>query len=90
MAFADDVKNYCNTDDDVSAYISAAEAYLANSGIDTDEDNALYALSVKMLVSAWYENRTPDPSSVNAPQPFGLTGIILQLKLAQEVANNAI
>lgn len=88
MALADDVKTYCNAidGDDLSTYISAAEAYLTNAGITAAETNSLYALAVKMLVSSWYDNRTPDPSdkTVNVPQPYGLKGIILQLQLAQE------
>jgi len=83
MALADDVKEYCGTDDDVSGYIAAAETYLSNAGITKAESDALYALAVKMLVSTWYDNRTTDPSDKAAPQPFGLSGIILQLQLSQ-------
>lgn len=86
MAFIDDVQTYCETDDDVTTYISAAEGYLTGAGIAVAEDNALYAMAVKMLVSCWYDNRVPDPAdkAINVPQPFGLAGIILQLQLTQE------
>lgn len=85
MAFADDVKTYCNADDDVSSYIGAAEAYLTNAGVAAAETNPLYALAVKMMVSCWYDNRVPDPAdkAVNVPQPYGLQGIILQLQMSQ-------
>lgn len=83
MALADDVKEYCSTDDDLSGYINAAEAYLSNAGIAKAESDALYALAVKMLVLTWYDNRTTGPSDKAATQPFGLSGIILQLQLSQ-------
>lgn len=85
MAFLDNVKEYCSTDDDVSGYINAAEAYLSNAGVSKAEDNPLYALAVKMMVSFWYDNRTPEPGEKgdNVPQPYGLNGIILQLQLSQ-------
>ncbi|HEX3018544.1 MAG TPA: head-tail connector protein [Caproicibacter sp.] len=88
MAFADDVKTYCNTDDDLSSYIGAAEASLLTAGVAKAEDNPLYALAVKMMVSCWYDNRVPDPANkaVNVPQPYGLAGIILQLQMSQGVS----
>jgi hypothetical protein len=89
MAFRDDVNEYCNPvdGDDLSPYISAAETYLTNAGVTAAESNSLYALAVKMLVSQWYDTRTPDPSEKNLPQPYGLSGIILQLQLAQEATD---
>ena len=88
MAFIDDVKDYCCTDDDLTSYISAAEVYLTNAGVSVNESNSLYEQAVKMLVSTWYDNRTPDPSDKNVPQSYGLNGIILQLQLAQEASTN--
>jgi hypothetical protein len=80
------VKAYCVTDDDISPYISAAEAYLKNDGVPVAESDPLYAQAVKMLVSFWYDSRTAEPGEKgdNVPQPYGLNGIILQLQLAQE------
>ena len=84
MAFADDVKTYCRTDDDVSSYIDAAEASLTAAGVAVAESDPLYALAVKMMVSCWYDNRVPDPKTSSVPQPYGLAGIILQLQMSQE------
>lgn len=86
MAFPADVQEYCSTDDDLSTYISSAEAYLTSTGITKAEENPLYAMAVKMLVSCWYDNRVPDPAdkAVNVLQPYGLNGIIFRLLLDQE------
>jgi hypothetical protein len=84
MAFLDEVKEYCNTEDDIYPYVKAAEEYLTNCGIQVDETSALYGMAVKMMTSCWYDNRVPDPAdkAVNVPQPIGLNGIVLQLQLA--------
>jgi uncharacterized phage protein (predicted DNA packaging) len=84
MAFSDDVKTYCCTDDDIGGYVDAAEAYLTNAGITVAEANPLYAIAVKMMVSYWYDNRVPSASTTDdAKQPYGLAGIMLQLQLSQ-------
>lgn len=85
MAFLEDVQNYCAADEDLTPYVTAAEAYLTNAGIQKDETKALYALAVEMLVSTWYDSRNTSPSESNVPQPYGLAGIINQLKLTQAV-----
>lgn len=85
MAFLEDVQNYCGADEDLTPYITAAEQYLTNAGIQQDETKALYALAVEMLVSTWYDNRSTSPSENSIPQPYGLAGIINQLKLIQGV-----
>ncbi len=85
MALLEDVKNYCATDDDLTPYVTAAEQYFTNAGIQKDETKALYALAVEMLVSTWYDNRNTSPSESSIPQPYGLAGIINQLKLMQGV-----
>jgi len=78
MALADDVKTYCRTDEDVTAFVNAAESYLTNAGITADESNALYGLAVKMLVSHWYDNREPVGNTTKLE--YGLAGIISQLQ----------
>ena len=85
MALLDDVKNYCAADEDLTPYVTAAEQYLTNAGIQQDETKALYALAVEMLVSTWYDSRNTDPSESNIPQPYGLAGIINQLRVTQGV-----
>ena len=85
MAFLEDVQNYCAADEDLTPYITAAEQYLTNAGIQQDETKALYVLAVEMLVTTWYDNRNTVPSENNIPQPYGLAGIINQLKLTQAV-----
>lgn len=78
MAFADDVKAFCNTDDDLTTYIASAEKYLAQKGITSDETDPLYQIAVKQIVSTWYDHRDA------AADLSGLNGIILDLQLAQE------
>lgn len=85
MAFLEDVQNYCAADEDLTPYITAAEQYLLNAGIQQSETNALYVLAIEILVSTWYDSRTASPSESSIPQPYGLAGIINQLRLTQEV-----
>lgn len=42
-----------------------------------------------MLVSAWYDVRTPDPSDKDVSQPHGLSGIILALQLEEEAGDGS-
>lgn len=78
MAFADDVKSYCHAEEDVTAFVNAAESYLKNAGIAINESDALYGLAVKMLVSHWYDNR--EPVGTASKMEYGLAGIIAQLQ----------
>ncbi|MFT9056813.1 MAG: head-tail connector protein [Ethanoligenens sp.] len=83
MAFADDVKTFCNTDDDLTAYIASAEKLLDGKGVPVDEDNPLYQIAVKQIVSTWYDQR--DASA----DLSGLNGIILDLQIQQEADDGA-
>lgn len=60
------------------SYIDSAEAYLTGAGVTKDETKPLYCLAVKMLVTNWYDNRVP--AGTVTGQPYGLDGIITQLK----------
>lgn len=60
------------------SYINSAEAYLTGAGVTTDETKPLYCLAIKMLVTNWYDNRVP--AGTATAQPYGLDGIITQLK----------
>lgn len=84
MAFADDVKTYCRTDEDVTGLIAVAEAYLKNAGVATAEGDALYALAVKMLVAYWVDHHITAPGETRTPQSYDFDGILLQLQLSQE------
>ena len=86
MALLSDVQEYCNTSDDLSTYIRAAEEYLINLGIPVAEFSPLYGMAVKMLVSWWYDKRIPAAETGTAPQPYGLNGIILQLQIVEEAS----
>lgn len=83
MAFADDVKNYARADEDVAAYITAAETYLKNDGIAIAENDALYALAVKMLVAYWVDHHITASDTSRTVQPYDFSGILLQLELSQ-------
>jgi len=81
MTFSEEVAEYAKIDsmeEDVQGFIDSAEMYLTNAGITADETNAIYKLAVKMLVTFWHDNRTPSGST--DAQPFGLAGLISQLK----------
>lgn len=79
MAFLDEVAEYARIETtEAQTFIDAAETYLTNAGVVKDEANSVYALAVKMLVTFWYDNRIPS-GTVDAI-PFGLSGLIAQLK----------
>lgn len=82
MAFADDVKDFCSTDDNLDSYIASAESLLMQKGIAKDESNPLYQIAVKQIVSTWYDQR-------NASADLsGLNGLIFDLQLQQETESN--
>lgn len=86
MAFLEEVAEYAKIDvaeEDIQSYVDAAKAYLTNAGATNDETNALYGLAVKMLVTFWHDNRIPS-GNVDA-LPFGLSGIVTQLKYCYPV-----
>lgn len=79
MAFTDDVKDFCGTDDNLDSYILSAESFLKQKGIPKDETDPLYQIAVKQVVSTWYDQR-------NASADLsGLNGLILDLQLQWEV-----
>jgi uncharacterized phage protein (predicted DNA packaging) len=63
MALLDSVKNYIRVTDSaedsaILELINAAEEYLYEAGVEKDDDDALYVLAVKKLVSFWYYKRS--------------------------------
>lgn len=84
MELLDEVKQYLkidDTEDDIESYISAAECYLTNAGVAKNEDNKLYCLAVKMLVTHWYDNRgVVVVGSISKSLEYSLRSIINQLK----------
>ena len=77
------VKEYLRVSDDndtqIEGLISAAKAYLKNAGAVEDEQNELYVLAVKILVTHWYENRLP-VGKVTEEITYTLRHILVQLK----------
>lgn len=78
------VKEYLRVDGDhedqqIEALISAANKYLVNAGAIKDDDNNLYMLAVKILVTHWYENRLP-VGNVTTEMAFSLRHILTQLR----------
>lgn len=74
------VKDYLrlqDNDEDVQilALIQAAKLYLENAGVPEREDDELYNLVIKMLVSSMYENK----SSGNPSFCLSLQSLITQL-----------
>jgi len=85
MALIDDVISYARIYEDktvVQPLFDAAEAYLTNVMEEKDnaknETNPLFCLSVKILVSHWYDNREPVGKADKLS--YGLEAIITQLQ----------
>lgn len=52
----------------IKGFILAAKNYLLHAGVpEPKEENKLYDLVTKMLVSLFYENREPSEKSVDVP-----------------------
>jgi uncharacterized phage protein (predicted DNA packaging) len=62
----------------------AAEEYLTNAGINKNYGKELYSLAIKLLVSHWYENRTPQSEKAQTKLSFSLEAIILQLQFSND------
>ncbi|WP_343337288.1 hypothetical protein TPELB_23560 [Terrisporobacter petrolearius] len=84
-----EVKNYLKIDEDavdseVESLIQAAKIFIKNTGVTITEileQNELYILAIKILVTHWHENREPVGKADTLP--FSLTSIIVQLKYCE-------
>lgn len=67
-------------DTSLSSFLKGAQFFLKNAGVpnDVSSQQELYDISVKMLVSHWYENR--EPLGKADQLAFSLGSIITQLK----------
>ena len=86
-------------DSSLSLFLQSAMLFVENAGvkkptdpfevIDTVDVHSQYRLAVLMLATHWYENRlviTPTIAKVEqAPIPYGLESMILQLKWVDKV-----
>ena len=75
--------DYDGEDEEIQAFISAAEEYLENAGVKKKEDSPLYDLAVKQLVSNWYSNRIPIGTATQSIE-YSLKRILTQLTLGDE------
>lgn len=75
--------DYDGEDEELQAFVSAAEEYLKNAGIKADYESELYKLAVKLLVSNWYSNRIPI-GTVTQAMEYSLRRIIIQLQLGED------
>lgn len=76
----DSVKDYLRIEDNdedvqILSLIQASKLYLKNAGVPEREDDELYNLVIKMLVSSMYENK----SSGNPSFCLSLQSLITQL-----------
>lgn len=84
-----EIKNYLRIDEDaddseVNSLIQAAKIFIKNTGVTITEQleqNDLYILAIKILVTHWHENREPIGKADTLP--FSLTSIIVQLKYCE-------
>ena len=82
----EDIKQYLRIEDDIDNFllyglISAAKNYMSNAGIQEKNENELYDLCIKLLVSHWYENR--EVTGTANKLAFSLESIIVQLKYCE-------
>lgn len=83
----EDIKQYLRLDDDsddllLDGLIFAAKNYMSNAGVqEKNEENDLYDLCIKLLVSHWYENR--EVTGTTNKLAFSLESIIVQLKYCE-------
>lgn len=75
--------DYDCEDEEIKAFVSAAEEYLKNAGITAKPESELYKLAVKLLVSNWYSNRIPI-GTVTQAMEYSLRRIIIQLQLGED------
>lgn len=70
----------------LTAYQSAAEQYLTNTGITKDYTNALYKVAVVAITGAMLENPTIlDIKSENNTSGIAFNAIITQLRICQTI-----
>ncbi|MCD3206777.1 phage gp6-like head-tail connector protein [Clostridium botulinum C] len=80
-----EIKNFLRIDDDIDdkeieSLQKAAEIYLTNAGVKKSYDNELYCSAIKLLVSYWYDNRSPVAiGKTSKSLEFSLHSIIIQL-----------
>jgi len=75
------------TDDDnlLEALITAAGTFIKNTAGKTFEDeNSLYDLALKLLVSHWYDNRNAVTDKPVNNLPYSLNAILEHLSLCGE------
>lgn len=69
------------SDGELQLALDAAKGYFKNAGVDEpEEDNALYDLGVYRLATFYTDNRGPLLSGGLIHPPWGVQGIILQLR----------
>ncbi|WP_410496487.1 head-tail connector protein [Cellulosilyticum sp. ST5] len=78
----DEVKSFLRIDDStedelITGLMLASEEYLLGAGIEKDYKKEIYKLTVKMLISNWYENRNITDKKLQEV-PYGLKNLIIQ------------
>lgn len=83
-----EAKEYLNIDIDnkeedslLSSLILSAKEYLKNAGVKVGEENELYKLVLKMVVSQLYESRIDGNNDKNPSFCLSLQSLITQLAL---------
>ena len=61
--------------------LNAAKAYFKNAGVaEPEEENALYDLGVYRLATYYADHRGPSANDGPDTLPYGIQGIIIQLR----------
>ena len=87
----DDVKNYIKVDSDITdddvliqSLMTAAQEYIVNqTGKQYKSDDEVWNLTIKLLVSHWYDNRQLNPAKTGnlAEYPHSVTALITHISL---------
>lgn len=65
----------------VELCLNAAKRWFDKAGVPEPADtDPLYDMGVYQLATFYYERRSPEGINFAAPPPFGIQGIVLQLK----------
>lgn len=78
----DEIKMFLRIDEDtedelLTGLMLAAEEYLLGAGIEKDYTKEVYKLTVKMLITNWYENRNMTDKKLQEI-PYGIKSLIVQ------------
>lgn len=67
-------------DEELNLCLEAAREYFRNAGVPDGLESPIYDLGVYRLAAYYVDNRLPSPDGGGDNVPYGIQGIILQLR----------